>query len=160
MFCTSTFVHIRWKRSAYPSSSHAPIDPASTITLTGLSACRNRHVPGSLSKATRMPGCAGGCAARSSCADASAGASSRHATHHGFIAGAQHSIQARAWYPGVAMAVANRVFLPQDALDRWLTEGRVEVEGETMTLRPEGQSFKLKTAVRFMGEVAGGGDSH
>ena len=53
---------------------------------------------------------------------------------------------------------ANRVFLPQDALDRWLSEGRVEVEGETMTLRPEGQQFRLKTAVRFMSEVASGGD--
>jgi hypothetical protein len=53
---------------------------------------------------------------------------------------------------------ANRVFLPQDALDRWLSDGRVEVDGETMTLKPEGQQFKLKTAVRFMSEVAGGGD--
>lgn len=53
---------------------------------------------------------------------------------------------------------ANRVFLPQDALDRWLSEGRVEVDGETMTLKPEGQQFRLKTAVRFMSEVAGGGD--
>ena len=53
---------------------------------------------------------------------------------------------------------ANRVFLPQDALDRWLSEGRVEVDGETMTLRPEGQQFRLKTAVRFLSEVAGGGD--
>jgi hypothetical protein len=58
------------------------------------------------------------------------------------------------------MTAANRVFLPQDALDRWLTEGRVEVEGDTMTLRPEGQQFRLKTAVRIMSEVAGGGDSH
>lgn len=53
----------------------------------------------------------------------------------------------------------NRVFLPQEALDVWLTEERVEVEHETMTLKPEGQRFRLKTALRFMTEVAGGGDA-
>ena len=52
----------------------------------------------------------------------------------------------------------NRVFLPQETLDTWLGEGRVDVEGEVMTLKPEGQKFKLKTALRFMSEVAGGGD--
>jgi hypothetical protein len=53
---------------------------------------------------------------------------------------------------------ANRVFVPQDALDRWLSEERVEVDGETMTLKPEGQQFRLKSAVRFMNEVGGAGD--
>ena len=52
----------------------------------------------------------------------------------------------------------NRVFVPQDALDQWLSEGRVEIDGETMKLLPDGQRFQLKTAVRFMTEVAGGGD--
>lgn len=53
----------------------------------------------------------------------------------------------------------NRVFLPQETLDAWLTEERVEVEGDVMTLKPEGQKFRLKTAVRFLEELAGGGDS-
>jgi len=53
----------------------------------------------------------------------------------------------------------NRVFVPQQTLDGWMSEGRVEVDGETMTLMPEGQRFRLKTAVRFMSEVTGGGDA-
>ncbi|MEM9193322.1 MAG: hypothetical protein AAGF12_29375 [Myxococcota bacterium] len=52
----------------------------------------------------------------------------------------------------------NRVFLPQEALDTWLTEGRVDVEGETMTLKPEGQRFLLKSALHFVDEVGGGED--
>lgn len=52
----------------------------------------------------------------------------------------------------------NRVFLPQEMLDGWLSEERVDVEGDVMTLRPEGQRFQLKTAVRFLEELADGGD--
>ncbi len=52
----------------------------------------------------------------------------------------------------------NRVFVPQETLDEWLSNERVEVDGETMTLKPEGQKFLLKTAVRFVTEVTGGGD--
>lgn len=52
----------------------------------------------------------------------------------------------------------NRVFLPQETLDAWLSEDRIDVDGDVMTLRPEGQRFRLKTAVRFLEEVAGGGD--
>jgi len=53
----------------------------------------------------------------------------------------------------------NRVFLPQDTLDVWLSDGKVEVEGETMTLEP-GQTFQLKTAVRFLSELTGEPDEH
>ncbi|MBK8171846.1 MAG: hypothetical protein IPK60_16065 [Sandaracinaceae bacterium] len=53
----------------------------------------------------------------------------------------------------------NRVFVPQDALDQWLSEGRVEIHDNTMKLLPDGQRFNLKTAVRFTSEVAGGGDA-
>ena len=52
----------------------------------------------------------------------------------------------------------NRVFLPQEALDAWMEKGRIEVEGEEMTLKPDGQRFRLKTALHFMEELAGGGD--
>lgn len=52
----------------------------------------------------------------------------------------------------------NRMFVSQDTLDLWLTEERVEVVGEVMTLTPEGQSFQLITAVHFTSEVAEGGD--
>lgn len=52
----------------------------------------------------------------------------------------------------------NRLFVSQDTLDKWLSEGRVKVEGETMTVQPEGHRFLLKSAVHFKSEVAGGGD--
>ena len=52
----------------------------------------------------------------------------------------------------------NRVFLPTDALDAWLEKGRIEVEGERMTLQPNGQKFQLKTGLLFVEELAGGGD--
>lgn len=52
----------------------------------------------------------------------------------------------------------NRLFLSQAALDAWLSEGRVDVEGEVLVTKPEGQRFKLTTAVRFKAEVTGEGD--
>lgn len=54
----------------------------------------------------------------------------------------------------------NRVFLPQMAVDTWLEEGRVELDGEVMTLLPAGQEFKLESALRFIAEVAGEPDPH
>lgn len=53
----------------------------------------------------------------------------------------------------------NRVFVPQEALDLWLSDGRIEIDGQVMKLLPDGERFTLKTAVRFVSEVAGGGDS-
>src|SRR5690606_31491535 len=52
----------------------------------------------------------------------------------------------------------NRVFLPQEALDQWMSEGRVEVDGELMTMHPEGRRFQLRTAVRFLSEITESGD--
>lgn len=52
--------------------------------------------------------------------------------------------------------VTHRLFVSQDTLDLWMTEGRVEVEGEVMTLLPDRQRFRLKTAVHFIEELAGG----
>jgi hypothetical protein len=49
-----------------------------------------------------------------------------------------------------------RVFVPQEALESWLSGGRGQVIGETLQL--DGVSFELTGAVRFMSEVAGGGD--
>ena len=53
---------------------------------------------------------------------------------------------------------SNRLFVSQETLDLWMSEGRVEVDGETMTLNPEKRQFRLLTAVHFLAEVAGGGD--
>jgi hypothetical protein len=52
---------------------------------------------------------------------------------------------------------ASRVFFPQEALESWMAESRAHVVGETLFL--EGQAFTLETAVRFLEEVAGGGDA-
>jgi hypothetical protein len=52
----------------------------------------------------------------------------------------------------------NRLFVSQETLDRWMSEGRVEVDGETMTVLPEGHAFALKSALHFVKELAGGGD--
>jgi hypothetical protein len=51
----------------------------------------------------------------------------------------------------------SRVFFPQEALETWMADSRAHVVGETLFL--DGQAFTLETAVRFMDEVAGGGDS-
>lgn len=50
----------------------------------------------------------------------------------------------------------SRVFVPQEALEAWLSSGRVHMVGETLFL--EGQAFALESAVRFMSEVTGGTD--
>jgi len=52
----------------------------------------------------------------------------------------------------------NRLFVSQETLDVWLSNERVTVDGEIMTLKPEGQQFRLLTAVHFVKEVAEGGD--
>lgn len=71
------------------------------------------------------------------------------------------------WERGSARAVLpwarmreNRLFVPQQMLDHWLSEERVEVEGETMVVKPEGQRFTLTTAVLFKAEVTGSPDAN
>ena len=54
----------------------------------------------------------------------------------------------------------NRLFVSQETLDLWLSNERVTVEGEVMTLSPEGQRFRLLTAAHFQSEIADGGDSN
>jgi hypothetical protein len=54
----------------------------------------------------------------------------------------------------------SRLFMSQTTLDQWLTEGRVDVDGETLTSHPEERRFTLKTAVCFVEELTGAGDPH
>jgi hypothetical protein len=51
-----------------------------------------------------------------------------------------------------------RVFIPQEALESWLSAGRVHMVGETLFV--DGQPFALESALRFTAEVAGGPDEH
>lgn len=54
----------------------------------------------------------------------------------------------------------NRLFVSQAKLDQWLSDGMVDVEGETMTTKPDGNRFELRTAVLFREELTGTGDPH
>ncbi len=53
---------------------------------------------------------------------------------------------------------ATRVFLPQEAVDKWLSEHRVEIHSDIMTLTKDKQRFLLKSAVHFLEELTGGKD--
>ena len=54
----------------------------------------------------------------------------------------------------------NRVFFPQEALDRWLGSGEVELSQGFLTIKSEGRRFRLVEAVRVMSEVSGLPDPH
>ena len=53
----------------------------------------------------------------------------------------------------------DRLFVSHGTLDVWLAEARAEVDGETLTLRPEGHRFALAAGVAFVAEVTGEGDA-
>lgn len=53
---------------------------------------------------------------------------------------------------------ANRVFFPQEAVDLWLADGRVSLDGDVLRVLPNGPSLTLTGAVHIKTEVAGGGD--
>ncbi len=50
-----------------------------------------------------------------------------------------------------------RLYISQDRLDAWASEERVKIEGDLMTLLPDGRAFRITPALRFL-KVAGGGD--
>ena len=52
----------------------------------------------------------------------------------------------------------NRVFFPQEALDRWLAEGRVEITGAELTIVKERRRYRLVEAIRIVSEEAGHSD--
>lgn len=54
----------------------------------------------------------------------------------------------------------NRVFFPQEALDVWLSEERVELKGDELVLKAEGRTYRLTEAVRVVREVTGTPDSY
>jgi hypothetical protein len=49
----------------------------------------------------------------------------------------------------------NRVFLPQAALDHWISEGKVELTGDELTIKPEGRRYRILEAARVMVECTG-----
>jgi hypothetical protein len=47
------------------------------------------------------------------------------------------------------------LFVPQSVLDKWSEQGRVQVEGQVLTILGENKSFQLTSAVRFLKMEAG-----
>jgi len=54
----------------------------------------------------------------------------------------------------------NRVFFPQEALDRWLVNGEVELSQGLLTIRSERRRYRLVEAARVLAEVSGLPDPH
>jgi hypothetical protein len=54
----------------------------------------------------------------------------------------------------------NRVFFPQDALDAWIAEDRVELRNDELTIRSEGRKYKIIEAIRVLREVTNQPDVH
>jgi hypothetical protein len=52
----------------------------------------------------------------------------------------------------------NRVFFPQAALDKWVSEDRVELGDGVLVIKAERRRFRLIDALRVLAEVSGGGD--
>jgi hypothetical protein len=53
-----------------------------------------------------------------------------------------------------------RVFVPQQALNAWLADGRVQLNAGRLTTQPEGLCYRVVEALRIVGEVTGGADPH
>ena len=53
----------------------------------------------------------------------------------------------------------NRLFLPQEALDEWLTDGKAEMAGQDLTVQGEKHAYRLSEGVRVLREVSGEPDA-
>src|SRR5579883_335947 len=54
----------------------------------------------------------------------------------------------------------NRIFFPQAALDEWIVDGTVDLQGTELTILGEGRRYKLAEAVHVLRDVSGSGDPH
>ena len=54
----------------------------------------------------------------------------------------------------------NRVFFPQAALDQWLSEGKVDLQGEELTIKPESRRYRILEAARIVVECTGVPDAN
>lgn len=52
----------------------------------------------------------------------------------------------------------NRVFFPQEALDLWTADDRVDLSSEELVLKQDGRKYRVIEAVRVMRELTGTGD--
>jgi pyruvate/2-oxoglutarate dehydrogenase complex dihydrolipoamide acyltransferase (E2) component len=51
--------------------------------------------------------------------------------------------------------MADYLFVPQSVLDKWSEQGRIQVDGNVLTILGENKDFSLTQAVRFMKLEAG-----
>src|SRR3979411_2368645 len=51
--------------------------------------------------------------------------------------------------------MADYLFVPQSVLDRWSEQGRIQVNGNVLTILGENKTFALSSAVRFLKMEAG-----
>ncbi len=56
--------------------------------------------------------------------------------------------------------MADYLFVPQSVLDRWSEQGRIQVEGNVLTILGENKNFALTSAVRFIKMDAGEDSAH
>ena len=54
----------------------------------------------------------------------------------------------------------NRVFFPQDSLDHWISEARVDLVGTELVIKAENRRYRVVEAVRVLTEVTGTLDYH
>ena len=54
----------------------------------------------------------------------------------------------------------NRVFFPQAALDQWISDGKVDLSGDELTIKPESRRYRILEAARIMREVTGLSDAN
>jgi hypothetical protein len=52
-----------------------------------------------------------------------------------------------------------RIFFPQAALDRWIADDRVDLEGDILVLRDGSGRFRVTEAVRILRELTGAADA-
>lgn len=52
----------------------------------------------------------------------------------------------------------NRFFFPQEALDEWVHDNKVELSEGELVIRDEGRKYRIVEAVRILREVTGGED--
>jgi hypothetical protein len=53
----------------------------------------------------------------------------------------------------------SRLFIAQEALDAWVTEGRAEVSADELLDRKTGMRFRIRPGLRFVSEVSGAVDA-
>lgn len=54
----------------------------------------------------------------------------------------------------------NRIFFPQDALDRWLASGAIEVSGSELTVVAEARHYRIAEGAHIVREVTGAPDQN